>query len=125
MGNLQGRIIRVFLGGTAENLCKPADSLLMGYVHKVAIAKDIETYQQFIAFVHDLGAKVMIKRFDAQSLSPDAIKQLRPDYIRLSRDICDSVADDKEKKAFIELIQEMSSLLNIKVLWFFRTVCHR
>ncbi|WP_305906528.1 LapD/MoxY N-terminal periplasmic domain-containing protein [Methylomarinum sp. Ch1-1] len=81
-----------------------------------AIAKDIDTYQQFIAFIHDLGAKVMIKRFDAQSLSPDAIKPLRPDYIRLSRDICDSVADDAEKKAFIELIQEMSSLLNIKVL---------
>ncbi|MEO1889160.1 MAG: LapD/MoxY N-terminal periplasmic domain-containing protein [Cycloclasticus sp.] len=52
-----------------------------------AVTKEVGAYKEFIAFVRGLKAKVIIKRFETQLMSPDILKELKPDFIRLARDI--------------------------------------
>ncbi len=81
-----------------------------------AVAKEVEVYKEFIDFVHQLNAKVMIKRFEIRSLSPENAKILKPDYIRLARDLGHNVSSDQEKRAFIETMQEICEILGINIL---------
>ncbi|MEE9336987.1 MAG: LapD/MoxY N-terminal periplasmic domain-containing protein [Methylococcaceae bacterium] len=81
-----------------------------------AVAKEVKVYKEFIDFVHQLNAKVMIKRFEIRSLSPENAKILKPDYIRLARDLGHNVSSDQEKRAFIETMQEICELLDISIL---------
>jgi EAL domain-containing protein (putative c-di-GMP-specific phosphodiesterase class I)/GGDEF domain-containing protein len=81
-----------------------------------AVAKDISVYKEFIAFVHQLNAKVMIKRFETQSLSPDQAKELNPDFIRLARDLGQGIAVDKGKAEFVETMKDIGELLDISIL---------
>ncbi len=81
-----------------------------------AVAKEVEVYKEFIEFVHQLNAKVMIKRFEIRSLSPENAKILKPDYIRLARELGHNVSSDQEKRAFIETMQEICELLGISIL---------
>jgi len=81
-----------------------------------AAAKEVSVYKDFIEFVHKLNAKVMIKRFETQSLSPEIAKELNPDFIRLTREIGNGIAIDEGKKVFVETMQEIGELLDINVL---------
>lgn len=81
-----------------------------------AVAKDISAYKDFIEFVHQLNARVMIKRFETQSLSPELAKQLNPDFIRLARNLGQGIADDEGKKDFVETMKEIGDLLDIGIL---------
>lgn len=81
-----------------------------------AVAKEVDVYKKFIDFVHLLNAKIMIKRFDTQSISPGHVKQLKPDYIRLTRDLGNGIATNEGKKSFVETLQEIAELLEISVL---------
>ncbi len=81
-----------------------------------AVAKDVHVYQEFIQFIHALNSTVMIKRFETQSLSAALLKELKPDYVRLSRDLGQGVAFDNEKQDFIETIKGIGDILDIKVL---------
>jgi EAL domain-containing protein (putative c-di-GMP-specific phosphodiesterase class I)/GGDEF domain-containing protein len=81
-----------------------------------AVAKETGVYKEFIDFVHGLNAKVIIKRFETQSMSPEVAKELNPDFIRLARDIGNGIATDAGKKAFVETMQEIAELLDISVL---------
>ncbi|MDH5464729.1 MAG: EAL domain-containing protein, partial [Thiovulaceae bacterium] len=79
-------------------------------------AKDIQALEKFIEFVHRLGSKVMIKRFESHSIALDVLKDLDVDYIRLARDYTQGVSRDNDKQAFVEGIQELGDLLRIKIL---------
>ena len=81
-----------------------------------AVAKEVSVYEEFVDFIHQLNAKVMIKRFETRSLSPKETKQLKPDYIRLSREIGEGASTSKEKAAFIETMKDLSALLGIDLL---------
>lgn len=81
-----------------------------------AVAKEIEVYKEFFAFVHSLGAKVMLKRFDPQSLSLEVAKYLKPDYIRLTRELSNEIEHDPGKRVFVETLQEAAKLLDIVML---------
>ena len=41
VGDLQGCEFRKFLGGAAENVGKPADAFLVGYVDEMIVTEDI------------------------------------------------------------------------------------
>lgn len=84
-------------------------------VSAYAVAKEVIVYKEFIDFVHKLGAKVMVKRFETRSLSPDDTKYLKPDYIRLCRDLGKGIAVEEEKSIFVETMQEISELLEISI----------
>lgn len=81
-----------------------------------AVAKEVPVFKEFISFAHQLGVKVMIKRFDTDSISPKVAQDLNPDFIRLTRDISKDVANDDRKKSFIESMISIGELLDISIL---------
>ncbi len=85
-------------------------------VSAYAVSKDFKVYKEFVEFAHALGAKVMLKRFDNRSMSLDMAKMLRPDYIRMTRDMCNGLNEEPSKRAFVETLKEASELLDVQVL---------
>jgi len=85
-------------------------------VSAYAVTKEISVYKEFIDFIQGLNAKVIIKRFETQSIAPEKIKELKPNYIRLARDIGNGIQGDKEKYEFAKTMVEMGNLLDIDVL---------
>lgn len=81
-----------------------------------AAAKDFNSYHEFIKFLHAFGVRVMLKRFDNQSLSLNKLKILKPDFVRLSREFSNNLQDDHEKISFLQTIKEMGDLLDISIL---------
>ena len=80
-----------------------------------AVAKEVDTYLDFIDVIHQWGGQVMIKRFETQSMSPEITKKLNPDFIRLARDIGDDINFSRQKYEFVEAIQQMGILFDIAV----------
>ena len=80
-----------------------------------AVGKEVDAYKEFIGFVHQLNAKVMIKRFETQSLSASIVKDLKPDFIRLARDIADGIDSDAAKQEFTGTMVEIADLMNMQV----------
>lgn len=101
-----------------ENLLKqnPAARQLVFSLSAYAVIKDTESYREFIESIHRWGAKAMIKRFETQSMSAEMIKKLKPDFIRLARDIGNGIDASSQKYAFVQTMQEMSTLLDIAIL---------
>lgn len=97
---------------TQEPVAKQLVFTVSGY----AVAKEVEVYKEFFNFIHSLGAKVMLKRFETQSISLETAKLLRPDYIRLSRDMSNDIVHDHSKRNFVETIYEAAKLIDIAVL---------
>ena len=81
-----------------------------------AAAKEVKVFKEFIKFIHGYGAKVILKRFDSQSMSMETAKILQPDYIRLSRDMGNGVSHEPVKRAFVETMKEVGDLLDITLL---------
>ncbi|MGZ4960267.1 MAG: bifunctional diguanylate cyclase/phosphodiesterase [Methylomonas sp.] len=81
-----------------------------------AVAKDVEVHADFIQALHQWGGRVMIKRFEAQSLSPDVIKTLKPDFVRLARELGEGISRSRQKYDFVQAMQHMSRLLEFAVL---------
>lgn len=80
-----------------------------------AVAKDFDIFKNFSKIVHLADSKIIIKRFESKFIPLDKIKDLKIDYIRLARDYTNGINKDAGKLAFVESMQELSSLLNIKV----------
>ncbi|WP_419782462.1 EAL domain-containing protein [Malaciobacter marinus] len=80
-----------------------------------AVTKDIEKFKDFVTIVHELNAKVIIKRFESKFIALDDIKNLDLDYIRLAREYSNNVKNDPSKQSFIEAMVELTHLLNIKL----------
>jgi EAL domain-containing protein (putative c-di-GMP-specific phosphodiesterase class I) len=85
-------------------------------VSTFSIVKDIKTYESFVSFIHDHNGSVMLKRFETHSISIERVKDLKPDYIRLSRDLSNDVHSDSGKQQFIQSMQELGHLLGVVVL---------
>lgn len=80
-----------------------------------AVAKDMDKFKFFVDEIHKCGAKIIIKRFESKFIPLDNIKDFNLDYIRLARDYTSNICNDNSKENFVESIQELSTLLNIKV----------
>lgn len=81
-----------------------------------SVAKNVTVFKEFIDFVHLLNAKVMIKRFETQTMSSELAKELKPDYIRLARALGNDIVTDERKKLFVETVQDIGKLLDISIL---------
>jgi diguanylate cyclase (GGDEF)-like protein len=93
-----------------------ANDLLAFSVTAYAAAKDIAAFVSFSSFVKTLGATVLLKRYSSDIIPVDMLRELHIDYIRLARDLTHNIKDNASKPDFLELIQEVSSLIEIKVL---------
>jgi len=49
-------------------------------------------------------------------MSPEVAKELKPDYIRLARDLGNGVVNEEGKQVFIESMQGVGELLDISIL---------
>ena len=81
-----------------------------------AVTKELEICLDFFEVIHQWGGRVMIKRFESQSMSPDVTKKLNPDFIRLAREIGNGISLSPQKSEFVQALQQMSDLLDIIVL---------
>jgi len=90
-------------------------SQLVFSVTAYAVAKDINKFKFFADEMHKCGAKIIIKRFETKFIPLDKIKDINLDYIRLARDYTCNICNDTSKQSFVESINELATLLNIKV----------
>ncbi len=90
-------------------------SQLVFSVTAYGTAKNIEKFKEFIKVVHSVDAKIIIKRFETKFIPLDSIKDFNLDYIRLARDYTDGISKDATKQGFVESMQELCNLLNIKL----------
>jgi EAL domain-containing protein (putative c-di-GMP-specific phosphodiesterase class I) len=81
-----------------------------------SVAKEPNTYKEFIDYVGSLNAKTMVKRFETYSLSPEGVKDLKPDYIRLARDMSNGLHHEAEKAEFVRTMVELGELLEMGIL---------
>ena len=81
-----------------------------------AVAKEPEICLDFIEVIHQWGGRVMIKRFESQSMSLEITKKLNPDFIRLAREIGKGISLSPQKQEFVQALQQMGDLLDIIVL---------
>ncbi|RXK02783.1 bifunctional diguanylate cyclase/phosphodiesterase [Halarcobacter bivalviorum] len=94
---------------------KAISSQLIFSVTAYAVAKDIEIFKKFCDEIHEIGAKIIVKRFESKFISLESLKDFNLDYIRLARDYTSNISLDSAKQSFVESIQELSTLLNIQV----------
>ncbi len=80
-----------------------------------AVAKDVDKFKYFADEIHECGSKIIIKRFESKFIPLGSIKDFNLDYIRLARDYTQDICRDNSKQSFVEAIQELATLLNIKV----------
>lgn len=78
-------------------------------------AKDIDSFKALIELAHAGNAKIVLKRFEAQFIPLDNIKDFNLDYIRLARDYTTGIAKDQKKRAFVEAMRELGDLLDVKI----------
>ena len=78
-------------------------------------AKDLHKFKEFIDVIHEANGKIILKRFESKFIPLDEIKNYNLDYIRLARDYTSGISKDSTKRGFVESMQELASLLNIKV----------
>ncbi len=95
---------------------KVDNSLLAFSITAYSVAKDIAAFANFARFVNSLGAKVLMKRYSPDIIGIDQLKTLNINYLRLSRNLTKDIANDPNKTQFLDLIQEVATLLDIKVL---------
>ena len=63
-----------------------------------------------------MGATVLLKRYSPDIIDIEQLKTLNINYLRLARDLTTNIADDTNKTQFLDLISEVATLLDIKVL---------
>ncbi len=90
-------------------------SQLVFSVTSYGVAKDVEQFKQFIGMLHSVGAKIIIKRFESKFVPMNTIKEFNLDYIRLARDYTNGINNDNTKYGFVESMQDLAQLLNIKI----------
>jgi EAL domain-containing protein (putative c-di-GMP-specific phosphodiesterase class I) len=93
----------------------PIASKLVFSITAYGVAKDIERFKIFANAVSLWGAKIVVKRFESKFIPLQSIKDLNLDFIRLARDYTNGISSDSGKHAFVESMQDLCNLVNIKV----------
>lgn len=80
-----------------------------------SVAKDMQIFKNFCDYIHNCGAKVIVKRFESKFIPTENLKEFNLDYIRLARDYTCDIENEKSKKEFLDSISDLAHLLNIKI----------
>ena len=115
MSSVRHPEFRTWLGATVENYKAIANRTVFS-VTAYSAAREIQHFEEFINYVHRIGAKVMLKRYETEFISLEQVKKLRPDYLRLSRDLTNEISTNRSKRLFVETMKEVSDLLDVKVI---------
>lgn len=93
-----------------------ANELLAFSVTAYAAVKDLAAFDSFSSFVESLGATMLLKRYSPDIIPIDMLRELHIDYIRLARDLTQDIRGNASKPDFLDLMQEVASLIEVKVL---------
>ena len=93
-----------------------APKLLAFSVTAYSAAKDLNSLTSFSLFAKSLGATTLLKRYSSDIIAVDLLKDLHIDYIRLSRDLTTDISNDSNKSNLLEIMFEVSDLLDIKII---------
>ena len=91
-------------------------TLLAFSVTAYSAMKDITSFANFASFVKSIGATTLLKRYSSDIIDVEILKDLHIDYLRLARDLTMAISNNSDKAQFLDLIQEVGNLLEIKVL---------
>jgi EAL domain-containing protein (putative c-di-GMP-specific phosphodiesterase class I)/GGDEF domain-containing protein/HAMP domain-containing protein len=90
--------------------------LLVFSVTAYSAAKDLTAFANFSIFVKALGAKTLLKRYSSDIIAINLLKELHIDYIRLARNLTQDIQADSNKSDLLDIMHEVSSLLDINVI---------
>ncbi|MBB1125320.1 LapD/MoxY N-terminal periplasmic domain-containing protein [Thiospirillum jenense] len=79
-------------------------------------AQDLSLVKNFIDFIHQHGASALLKRYEVQFIPIEVVKSLRPDYIRLAKNLTTDIAKDYGKHTIVESMKEVGDLLDIMII---------
>lgn len=90
--------------------------LLVFSVTAYSAAKNLTAFANFSLFVKALGAKTLLKRYSSDIIAINLLKELHIDYIRLARNLTQDIQADSNKSDLLDIMHEVSSLLDINVI---------
>jgi EAL domain-containing protein (putative c-di-GMP-specific phosphodiesterase class I)/GGDEF domain-containing protein len=90
--------------------------ILVFSVTAYSAVKNITAFANFNLFIKSLGAATILKRYSSDIIAIDLLKDLHIDYIRLARDLTCDIGANTNKSDLLDIMQEVSSLLDIKVI---------
>lgn len=114
LDSIKNTQFRIDLKKLLEQHAAIADKLVFS-ITSYGASQKIEDFKSFVNDIHTLGAKIIVKRFETKFISLEEIKKLHLDYIRLAREYTHGICQDNTKKGFVESMQDLAVLLNIKV----------
>ncbi|MEC4747387.1 LapD/MoxY N-terminal periplasmic domain-containing protein [Methylomicrobium sp. Wu6] len=112
---IKNSAFRVWFTKQIEQYASISPQLIISF-SAYAAAKDFNTYYEFISFLRTFGIRVVLKRFDSQSMPLNNLKTLKPDFVRLSRELSNDLQGDAEKISFLQTVKEIGDLLDISIL---------
>lgn len=115
MATLRSLDFRAWLADFLRRQPSLAGQLIFS-VTAYGVAKDPALFLDFIQFAHGLGARVLLKRYEPQFVSVEAVKTMRPDFIRLARDLTAGISSDEGKRTLVEAIRQVGDLLDIVIV---------
>jgi len=92
------------------------NELLAFSVTAYSAAKDLTAFANFSVFVKSLGASTLLKRYSADIIAIDLLKELHIDYIRLAKDLTTDISADSNKSDLLDVMHEVANLLDIEVI---------
>lgn len=90
--------------------------ILVFSVTAYSAVKNITAFTNFSIFIKSLGAATILKRYSSDIIAIDLLKDLNIDYIRLARDLTRDIGANSNKSHLLDIMYEVSSLLDIKVI---------
>ncbi len=115
MLTLKSLEFRTWLGDFLGQRTDLAGRLIFS-VSAYGVAKDVDLFRDFVGFARRLGAKTLLKRYDVQFVPIEILKTLKPDYVRLARDLTAAISQDSGKRLWVQTMQEAGELLEIAIL---------
>lgn len=79
------------------------------YLHK-------KVFEKFVSEVHDIGAKILLKRYKTDEYPLNQLEELKLDYIRISKDYTSNFTNDIVKKHKVKNIIIFGELNNINIM---------
>ena len=114
MASIASTTFRTWLKNKLANADNPA--LFVFSLSAYAAEKDLAVFADFNLFVKSLGAQVLLKRYTSDLIPVDLLKELNIDFIRLARDLTTDIAAHADKENLLDIIHEVTSLLDIHVI---------
>jgi EAL domain-containing protein (putative c-di-GMP-specific phosphodiesterase class I)/GGDEF domain-containing protein len=104
-----------WLEGTLLYSEKVKDVLVFSVTSYTA-AQNLAQFRKLVDTLHRYDSKILLKRFKLDDFNLDELKELNIDYLRVHKDYCNNINDDKRKKHMLKNIVLFADMNDIKVL---------